>query len=183
MDFFVVPTVTVRVVYAWFAIDHRRRRSQHFDVTDQPTAAWVVWLVHHSAHAPSLMRSPAAAKPQYASAPATWKFTERAGAADSGSQSRFDADRESLICYLVRTSSRQLLDVLSSTELARAIRERVETLDGARVIDLHLWHLGPGRHGCILSIVSSIPRPLDEYRAAVYAVAAVGHLTIEIASG
>jgi hypothetical protein len=42
MDFFVVPTVTFRVVYAWFAIDHGRRRIQHFDVTDQPTAAWVI---------------------------------------------------------------------------------------------------------------------------------------------
>jgi transposase InsO family protein len=42
MDFFVVPTVTFRVVYAWFAIDHARRRILHFDVTDQPTAAWVV---------------------------------------------------------------------------------------------------------------------------------------------
>jgi transposase InsO family protein len=42
MDFFVVPTVTFRVVYAWFAIDHGRRRIQHFDVTDQPTAPWVI---------------------------------------------------------------------------------------------------------------------------------------------
>ena len=42
MDFFVVPTVTFRVVYAWFAIDHARRRILHVDVTDQPTAAWVV---------------------------------------------------------------------------------------------------------------------------------------------
>jgi transposase InsO family protein len=30
------------VVHAWFAIDHARRRILHFDVTDQPTAAWVV---------------------------------------------------------------------------------------------------------------------------------------------
>jgi putative transposase len=42
MDFFVVPTVTLRVVYAWFAIDHDRRRVVHLDVTDQPTAAWVM---------------------------------------------------------------------------------------------------------------------------------------------
>jgi putative transposase len=42
MDFFIVPTVTFRLVYAWFAIDHARRRILRFDVTDQPTAAWVV---------------------------------------------------------------------------------------------------------------------------------------------
>jgi transposase InsO family protein len=42
MDFFVVPTVTFRLLYPWFAIDHARRRVLHVDVTDQPTAAWVV---------------------------------------------------------------------------------------------------------------------------------------------
>jgi transposase InsO family protein len=42
MDFFVVPTATFRLVYAWFAIAHERRQILHFDVTNQPTAAWVV---------------------------------------------------------------------------------------------------------------------------------------------
>src|SRR5262249_1684455 len=41
-DFFVIPTVTFHLVYAWFAIDHARCRILHFDVTDQPAAAWVV---------------------------------------------------------------------------------------------------------------------------------------------
>jgi hypothetical protein len=39
MDFFVVPTVSFRLVYAWFVIDHARRRILHFAVTDAPTAA------------------------------------------------------------------------------------------------------------------------------------------------
>jgi hypothetical protein len=42
VDFFVVPTLTFRLVYVWFAIDHARRHILHFDATDQPTAAWVV---------------------------------------------------------------------------------------------------------------------------------------------
>ncbi|MEO6025906.1 MAG: integrase core domain-containing protein [Candidatus Binatia bacterium] len=42
MDFFVVPTVSFRVLYVWFAIEHGRRRILHFDVTDRPGAAWVV---------------------------------------------------------------------------------------------------------------------------------------------
>jgi hypothetical protein len=42
MDFFVVPTVTFHLAYAWFAIDHARRRILHCDATDAPTAAWVV---------------------------------------------------------------------------------------------------------------------------------------------
>jgi hypothetical protein len=38
MDFFVVPTVTFRLVYVWFMIGHARRAILHFDVTDHPTA-------------------------------------------------------------------------------------------------------------------------------------------------
>ena len=41
MDFFVVPTVPFRLLYAWFVIDHERRRILHFNVTESPTAAWV----------------------------------------------------------------------------------------------------------------------------------------------
>ena len=42
MDFFVVPTVTFRLVYVWFVIGHDRRRILHFDVTANPAAAWVI---------------------------------------------------------------------------------------------------------------------------------------------
>src|SRR5258705_8501229 len=41
MDFFVVPTVTFRLVYGWFVIGHGRRRILHLDVTANPSAAWV----------------------------------------------------------------------------------------------------------------------------------------------
>jgi len=42
MDFFVVPTVRFRLLYAWFAIDHGRRRILHFNVTAHPTSDWVL---------------------------------------------------------------------------------------------------------------------------------------------
>jgi len=42
MDFFVVPTVRFRLLYVWFAIDHGRRRILHFNVTEHPTARWVI---------------------------------------------------------------------------------------------------------------------------------------------
>jgi len=41
MDFFVVPTVSFRLLYVWFVIDHGRRRIIHFNVTTNPTAQWV----------------------------------------------------------------------------------------------------------------------------------------------
>jgi putative transposase len=42
MDFFVVPTVRFQLLYAWFALDHGRRRVLHFNVTAHPSARWVV---------------------------------------------------------------------------------------------------------------------------------------------
>ena len=42
MDFFVVPTVRFQLLYVWFAIDHGRRRILHFNVTESPTARWVI---------------------------------------------------------------------------------------------------------------------------------------------
>jgi transposase InsO family protein len=42
MDFFVVPTARFRLLYVWFAIDHGRRRVLHFNVTQNPTARWVI---------------------------------------------------------------------------------------------------------------------------------------------
>jgi putative transposase len=42
LDFFTVPTLTFRVLYCFFVIAHNRRGILHFNVTDHPTADWVV---------------------------------------------------------------------------------------------------------------------------------------------
>jgi putative transposase len=41
MDLFTVPTVTFRVLYIWFVIEHARRRILGFAITDHPSAIWV----------------------------------------------------------------------------------------------------------------------------------------------
>lgn len=82
---------------------------------------------------------------------------------------------------LCRGASRQLLDVLASSEQAAAIRRSIEAIDDARVVDLHLWAIGPREHGCIVSIETSRAHPLERYRGAIRAVLPVEHLTIEVA--
>jgi len=39
-DFFVVPTVTFRVLYVFIVLAHARRRLLHFNVTASPTSEW-----------------------------------------------------------------------------------------------------------------------------------------------
>ena len=41
MDFFTVPTLSFGVLYCFFVIAHDRRRILHFNVTRNPTSAWV----------------------------------------------------------------------------------------------------------------------------------------------
>jgi len=41
-DFFTVPTLTFRLLYCFFVIEHGRRRVLHFNITRHPTADWVV---------------------------------------------------------------------------------------------------------------------------------------------
>jgi putative transposase len=41
-DFFTVPTLTFRVLYGFFVIEHRRRRILHFNATAHPTSEWIV---------------------------------------------------------------------------------------------------------------------------------------------
>ena len=42
MDFLVIPTVRFQLLYAWFVIDHGRRKIIHFGVTAHPTSSWVI---------------------------------------------------------------------------------------------------------------------------------------------
>ena len=41
-DFFTVPTVTFKLLYCFFVIEHGRRKILHANVTAHPTAEWVV---------------------------------------------------------------------------------------------------------------------------------------------
>jgi transposase InsO family protein len=40
IDFFTVPTVTMKVLFVFLVLEHRRRQVLHFNVTEHPTAAW-----------------------------------------------------------------------------------------------------------------------------------------------
>jgi putative transposase len=42
MDCFTVPTLTFGVLYCFFVIGHDRRKIQHFNVTRNPNALWIV---------------------------------------------------------------------------------------------------------------------------------------------
>lgn len=86
---------------------------------------------------------------------------------------------------LIRDTGAILLDYRpEDEELQDEIREAIETEDD-HITDLHVWQLGPGHHGAILSIRARRSRPdaLAEYRAKLAGIHELSHVTIEIESG
>ena len=54
---------------------------------------------------------------------------------------------------LIRDTSAILLDMNPDTRMADALRRAIEG-EGDRIADLHLWRLGPGHLGAIVSVVT-----------------------------
>ncbi len=82
---------------------------------------------------------------------------------------------------LCREAAGQLLDMNPSEELARKIRAELESLGDTRVVDFHLWEVGPRRRNCIVSLVTSDSRGAEEYGKIISAMAAdVRHVTVEV---
>jgi cation diffusion facilitator family transporter len=80
---------------------------------------------------------------------------------------------------LVRSAGGVLLDTVPDPELARRVRERIET-GGDRLADLHLWQLGPGHAAVICSVVSDSPQAPSVYKERLEGLAGLSHVTIEV---
>ena len=80
---------------------------------------------------------------------------------------------------LVRSAGGVLLDTVPDPELARRVRDRIET-DGDRLADLHLWQLGPGHAAVICSVVSDSPKAPSVYKQRLEGLAGLSHVTIEV---
>jgi cation diffusion facilitator family transporter len=81
---------------------------------------------------------------------------------------------------LCRAAGRQLLDVVPNKEHERTLRARLEAVDDVRIADLHVWELGPGSRGCIVSLVTAQPREIDYYRGVILDTVSIDHLTVEV---
>ncbi len=80
---------------------------------------------------------------------------------------------------LIRDTSAVLLDMNPDRDMADKLRRAIET-DGDRVADLHLWRLGPGHLGAVVSVVTPSERCEADYRAKLARFGSLSHLTIEV---
>lgn len=77
---------------------------------------------------------------------------------------------------LMRDTAAVLLDV-AYPDLEREVREHVERGD-ARIVDLHIWRVGPEAHAAIVSATGGVGH--DEIRSRLRPIHELAHVTIEV---
>ena len=80
---------------------------------------------------------------------------------------------------LVRDTGAILLDMTPDSAFADRLRHTIET-DGDRVADLHVWRLGPGHLGAIVSVRTTSGRCSADYHARLAHMSALSHITVEV---
>src|SRR6516225_2234240 len=80
---------------------------------------------------------------------------------------------------LIRDTGAILLDMTPDRAMAERMRATIET-DGDRLTDLHLWRLGPGHLGAIVSVATRQERGPDYYQVLLGRFRTLSHVTIEV---
>lgn len=81
---------------------------------------------------------------------------------------------------LMRDTGAILLDMNPDQAMANKLRQVIET-EGDQLADLHLWRLGPGHLGAIVSVITGQAREADYYRNRLAQFKSLSHLTVEVA--
>jgi cation diffusion facilitator family transporter len=79
---------------------------------------------------------------------------------------------------LLHDTGAVLVDASPNTGLEAEIREAIEDTD-TRIVDLHVWRVGPGRYAAIVSLVADAPLAPAVYAARITIHEELVHVTIE----
>lgn len=81
---------------------------------------------------------------------------------------------------LIRDAGGVLLDyVPPSEDLPNEIRSAIQK-EGDVITDLHVWQLGPGHHGAIVSLMTDHPKAPSSYRQKLAHIHDLSHVTVEV---
>jgi cation diffusion facilitator family transporter len=80
---------------------------------------------------------------------------------------------------LVRDTGAVLLDMNPDQGMAERMRAAIET-DGDQITDLHLWRLGPGHLGAILSVATREQRGSEYYQSLLRRFRNLSHVTVQV---
>ncbi len=80
---------------------------------------------------------------------------------------------------LMRDTGSMLLDMNPDKAVTEELRQAIES-SGDRLADFHVWRLGPGHLGAILSVLTEKPREAEFYHSRLKRFRMLSHVTIEV---
>ena len=80
---------------------------------------------------------------------------------------------------LIRDTGAILLDMNPDRRMTGHLREAIER-DGDTLADLHVWRLGPGHLGAIVSVATRYAREPEFYRERLTEFPSLSHVTVEV---
>jgi cation diffusion facilitator family transporter len=80
---------------------------------------------------------------------------------------------------LVRDTGAVLLDMNPDRRMAERMRATIEN-DGDQLTDLHLWRLGPGHLGAIVSVATQRQRRPEYYQSLLSRFSSLSHVTVQV---
>ena len=81
---------------------------------------------------------------------------------------------------LLISTSHVLLDRQASVDIQQKVVDGIEKKGDNRVVDLHLWTVGPDIYAAIVSVVTEIPKPPEYYKQLIPSDLKFVHVTVEV---
>jgi len=81
---------------------------------------------------------------------------------------------------LLRQTSQVLLDHQAPAGVRESIREAIESRSRSRVLDLHVWSIGPGIYAAIIAVATDSPQSAEHYHGLLPGDLRVAHLSVEV---
>ena len=81
---------------------------------------------------------------------------------------------------LLKTTSTIILDEQASADTCNSIQLAIESEESSRIVDLHVWTIGPGIYSAVISIVSNNPQQPASYQSRIAEHIELQHVSVEV---
>jgi cation diffusion facilitator family transporter len=81
---------------------------------------------------------------------------------------------------LLKTTSTIILDEQASADTCNSIQLAIESEENSRIVDLHVWTIGPGIYSAVISIVSNNPQQPAYYKSRIAEHIELQHVSVEV---
>jgi len=81
---------------------------------------------------------------------------------------------------LVKDTSSILLDQCIGSKTREKIKRVIEADSDNRVVDIHIWKVGPAHYATIISLVTHYEKPPEHYKSLLSGFEDITHVTIEV---